>query len=69
MSSFPSKLYEMLESVESLGLSSAVSWLPRGRGFTLIDCNLLMKEVVPLFFEISTFRVFVKQLHLWGFQK
>eukprot|EP00984_Skeletonema_dohrnii_P030543 scaffold22095_cov153-Skeletonema_dohrnii-CCMP3373.AAC.4 len=66
---FPSKLYEMLESVDSLGLSHIVSWLPNGRSFHVIDPNQFMDLVVPQFFKATKYRSFQRQLNLWGFRR
>ena len=61
---FPHKLYEMLESVDSLGLSYTVSWLPNGRGFQVKDPTKFMNLVVPHFFMATKYRSFQRQLVL-----
>ncbi len=66
---FPSKLYEMLESVESLGLSHIVCWLPHGESFKVIDPTQFMDLVVPKFFKATKYRSFQRQLNLWGFKR
>ena len=66
---FPSKLYEMLESVDSLGLSHMVSWLPHGRSFHVKDPTQFMDLVVPKFFKATKYRSFQRQLNLWGFSR
>eukprot|EP00984_Skeletonema_dohrnii_P006901 scaffold2462_cov120-Skeletonema_dohrnii-CCMP3373.AAC.6 len=66
---FPSKLYEMLESVDSLGLSHMVSWLPHGRSFHVKDPAQFMDLVVPKFFKATKYRSFQRQLNLWGFSR
>ncbi len=51
-SEFPIKVYAMLELAENLiEFSQAVTWLPHGRAFRIIDKVKFMNEVVPLFFN------------------
>eukprot|EP00985_Skeletonema_marinoi_P010001 scaffold4712_cov137-Skeletonema_marinoi.AAC.4 len=64
---FPAKLYEMLEIVDSLGLSDVVTWLPNGRSFQVKDPTKFMELVVPRFFKATKYRSFQRQLNLWGF--
>eukprot|EP00984_Skeletonema_dohrnii_P020776 scaffold10210_cov127-Skeletonema_dohrnii-CCMP3373.AAC.1 len=66
---FPSKLYEMLESVDSLDFSHIVSWLPHGRSFQVKDPTQFMDLVVPKFFKATKYRSFQRQLNLWGFSR
>ncbi len=66
---FPSKLYEMLESVESLGYSHIVCWLPHGESFKVVDPTQFMDLVVPKFFKATKYRSFQRQLNLWGFKR
>ena len=66
---FPSKVYEMLETVESLGLSAAVSWQPHGRSFVINDKKVFMTDVVPRFFKATKLRSFQRQCHLWGYHR
>ena len=66
---FPSKLYEMLEEVETLGLSAAVSWHRHGRAFIIKDKELFMAHVVPHFFKATKIRSFQRQCHLWGYKR
>ncbi len=66
---FPTKLYEMLEIVESLGLSHAVSWLPDGRSFKVKNPAQFMDLVAPRFFKFTQYRSFQRQLNLWGFHR
>lgn len=66
---FPQKLYMMLESVDSLGLSHTVSWSPDGRSFQVKDPTKFMALVVPHFFKATKFRSFQRQLNLWNFKR
>ena len=66
---FPTKLYEMLEIVDSLGLSHTVSWLPEGRSFKVKHPDQFMALVVPQFFKFTQYRSFQRQLNLWDFRR
>ncbi len=66
---FPSKLYEMLESVESLGVSHIVRWFSNGEAFQVVDPTQFMDVVVPKFFKATKYRSFQRQLNLWGFKR
>jgi hypothetical protein len=69
-SEFPIKVYAMLELAENLiEFSQAVTWLPHGRAFRIIDKVKFMNEVVPLFFNQTKIRSFNRQLNLWGFRR
>ena len=67
--SFPTKLYEMLESVGLLGLSDSVTWLSHGRAFAVLNNEKFMDYVVPMFFKQTKIRSFTRQLNLWGFKR
>mmetsp|Transcript_10132 Transcript_10132/g.16706 ORF Transcript_10132/g.16706 Transcript_10132/m.16706 type:complete len:99 (-) Transcript_10132:856-1152(-) len=69
-SEFPTKLYAILELADTVPeFSQAVTWLPHGRAFRVLDKDTFMKEVVPLFFNQTKIRSFSRQLHLWGFRR
>ena len=58
-SEFPIKVYAMLELAENLiEFSQAVTWLPHGRAFRIIDKVKFMNEVVPLFFNQTKIPIF-----------
>ena len=58
-STFPFKLYEMLEYASDHGLASIV-WAHDGEAFEIIDADALMDDVAPLFFKQSKFRSFTR---------
>jgi hypothetical protein len=69
-SEFPIKLYAMLELADNIfELSLAVTWLPHGRAFRILNKDKFMNEVVPVFFNQTKIRSFNRQLHLWGFRR
>ncbi|EJK44083.1 hypothetical protein THAOC_37408 [Thalassiosira oceanica] len=67
-STFPFKLYELLEYASNHGLASIV-WTHDGEAFEIIDADALMDDVAPLFFKQTKFRSFTRQLNLWGFNR
>ncbi|KAK1745661.1 heat shock factor family protein [Skeletonema marinoi] len=67
---FPVKLYAMLELADNIPVfARAVTWLPHGRAFRVLDEDTFMEEVVPVFFNQTKIRSFNRQLHLWGFHR
>ena len=66
---FPSKLYQMLECVETQGLSAAVTWLPNGSGFIVQDEELFVSKVLPKYFKATKIRSFQRQLLMYGFHR
>jgi len=69
-SEFPIKLYAMLELADNIPVfARAVTWLPHGRAFKVLDEDTFMEEVVPVFFNQTKIRSFNRQLHLWGFRR
>lgn len=66
---FPTKLYAMLELADGIpDFSKAITWLPHGRAFMMIDEVAFMK-IVPYFFNQTHLRSFNRSLHLWGFKR
>jgi hypothetical protein len=69
---FPWKLHDMLDGTkqnEDLK-KNVVSWQPDGVSFAIHDKERFVKEVIPLYFEKSTFvelDSFLKVLLSWGF--
>jgi hypothetical protein len=65
---FPTKLYEMIEKVETQGLSHVVSWQPHGRCFKVHDMPTF-KLLLQNYFKLSKIASFQRQLNLYGFQR
>jgi len=61
---FPTKVLVMLEMDQPV-----FSWLPHGRAIKVHDEQRFLREIAPLFFKVSKFRSFTRQLHLWGFRR
>ena len=69
--SFPHKLYTLLEnenpSSDCTSSSAAITWLPHGRAFIILDQHAFITVIVPKYFKQTKLRSFVRQLNLWGF--
>ena len=56
---FPSRLHAMLEHVSESEHSSAVHWTHDGLAFVVIQQDVLVEHVLPIFFNQTKFRSFV----------
>lgn len=65
--SFPMNLCLMLEKVEGMDHSWAVSWSPDGSSFFIKNTEGFLKSVLPLFFRKTKLRSFYRKLNRWGF--
>jgi HSF-type DNA-binding len=65
---FPIKLYEMIEQMDSDGLSQVVSWQPHGRCFQVHEPEAF-KHLLQNYFKLSKIASFQRQLNLYGFQR
>jgi hypothetical protein len=46
-----------------------ISWLPHGRAFRVLNPKLLVKELLPVYFNQSRYSSFQRQLHMYNFQR
>mmetsp|Transcript_27003 Transcript_27003/g.60392 ORF Transcript_27003/g.60392 Transcript_27003/m.60392 type:complete len:602 (+) Transcript_27003:41-1846(+) len=60
----PDRLYDMLQSEES---ESMIVYLADGDGFTIIDQDRFVNELLPKYFRHNNFRSFTRQLNYYGF--
>ena len=65
---FPCKLHDMLDYAEENGLEHIISWTTDGRAFKVNKPNELPK-ILPLFFGLTKHSSFIRQLHLWSYEK
>jgi len=63
---FPQKLMEVLSDPK---VSSAITWLPHGKGFVILQKRKFACEVMPLYFKHSKFTSFTRKLNRWGFSR
>ena len=66
--SFPVKLHSLLNSAESEGFDSIVSWLPGGTSFRVHDTHLFETCILPQYFKQTKYKTFQRHLLLWGFE-
>ena len=66
VTSFVSKLYEMLEKPE---YHSIISWAPNGDSFVVHSMTEMQQSLLPHYFKHSNFSSFVRQLNLYRFTK
>ena len=66
---FPYRLHPILDQMDKAGDTSIICWQPDGRHFVVVNPTLLMKEIIPKFFNQKSFKSFQRQLHLYGFQR
>ena len=66
---FPQRLYQMLHDVEKYGKEDIVSFLPDGNLFTVFKQEEFVNEIIPIYFNMSKFRSFTKQLLNYGFER
>jgi hypothetical protein len=67
---FPLKLQRILDKLEAERLfTDLVSWQPHGRAFKVKDSPRFVHEVMPLFFTMSKFSSFQRQLHMYSFTR
>ncbi len=66
---FPARLHAMLEELEKKGLANIVSWQPHGRCFVVHKPKAFVDDIMPIYFKMSKFASFLRQLNLYGFQR
>jgi hypothetical protein len=68
-STFPFKLYDILENASAEGFDHIVSWMPNGNGFKLHDREQFKKTIVARYFNQSHYKSFIRQLNIYDFQR
>lgn len=63
---FPEKLMDMLDNED---VQDAITWLPGGKSFSIINPNKFTDNVLPRFFKQAKFESFVRKLYRWGFRQ
>lgn len=66
---FPLKLHQMLDDIESAGLTFIVSWRSHGRAFMVHKRDEFVKNILPFYFQQNKFASFQRQLNLYGFSR
>ncbi len=63
---FPMKLYDILCNPD---FHHAISWMPHGRSWRVINKEYFMAEICPRYFSQSRFESFIRQVNGWGFKR
>ena len=65
--SFPWKLHDLLQDASVQGFSDVVSWDASGTTFKVHKPDEFVTRVMPLYFDMSKYESFRRQLNLYGF--
>ena len=63
---FPYKLYHILQSSERY--KNIIEWMHEGESFRILDEELFVKNIIPIYFPGTQFETFIRQLNLYGFE-
>ena len=66
---FPLLLHAILTKAESDRYSHICHWKSHGRSFCVLDRDLFVTTIMPLYFRQSQFASFQRQLNLYGFER
>lgn len=66
---FPVRLHRMLMDMEQNGTQHIVSWSSCGRMCCVHNQELFVREIIPIYFNMSKYRSFTRQLSNYGFQR
>jgi hypothetical protein len=66
---FPWKLHVMLDSADTEGCNSIVSWLPGGNSFKVHYEHGFVTNVMPRYFKQTKYKSFQRQLNIWCFER
>lgn len=61
---FPEKL---MQAMMEYGNEEAISWLPDGKSFVIVNPDFFCDEILKQVFKESKYASFVRKLHRWGF--
>ena len=66
---FPQALHKMLQAAEQNGFQNIVSWQPHGRAFRIHDKLEFVKRILSVYFRMSKFTSFQRQINLYCFRR
>lgn len=66
---FAIKLHYCLEETEMSGLGHIVSWMPHGRSFKVHNRKQFVENVLPAYFDQTSYASFQRQLNMYGFSR
>lgn len=68
--SFPWKLYDLLDDMDTSGLNHIVSWEDNGRAMKIHDSQAFVAVIIPYYFpQTKKLESFQRQLNLYGFKR
>jgi hypothetical protein len=68
-STFPIRLYDMLEDADKKNFRGIVSWLPSGNAFKIHQPQTFVELILPHYFRHQThYKSFTRQLNLYEFR-
>eukprot|EP00816_Leptocylindrus_hargravesii_P009907 CAMPEP_0196808738 /NCGR_PEP_ID=MMETSP1362-20130617/8730_1 /TAXON_ID=163516 /ORGANISM="Leptocylindrus danicus, Strain CCMP1856" /LENGTH=896 /DNA_ID=CAMNT_0042183181 /DNA_START=121 /DNA_END=2808 /DNA_ORIENTATION=+ len=67
--SFLVKLYNALKECERDNMNHVFHWLPHGRAFIIDDLKKFEEIVLPKYLKMDRYTSFLKQCHLYNFQR
>ena len=65
----PSFAYKLHAILMDKDCNSAISWLPSGKSFCIMDKEEFTKKVLPKFFREAKFESFARRIKRWGFRR
>jgi len=68
-STFPRKVYRMLQDVEKTNMDHIVSWINDGTAFRVHNQEAFVKHILPLYFDQTVYESFRRQLNMYGFTR
>ncbi|KAL3798429.1 hypothetical protein HJC23_005082 [Cyclotella cryptica] len=65
----PSFAYKLHAILMDKDCNSAISWLPSGKSFCIVDKGEFTKKVLPKYFRETKFESFSRRIKRWGFRR
>lgn len=66
---FPEILFQILNDAEMKNFDWIISWLPDGDGFKVHDKEAFVEETLPIYYGMTKYKSFIRQLGLYEFQR
>ncbi len=68
-STFPRKVYRMLQDVEKTKMDHIISWINDGTAFRVHNTESFVNNILPLYFDQTLYESFRRQLNMYGFTR
>merc|ERR1719223_2680720 len=66
---FQVKMYLALEKLRTYGFEEAISWMPHGRAFKILDKKKFQEQILGPYLNMREYPSFVRQCNLYGFRR